>query len=120
VPAARYWSLQLYSMGWFEPIDGPGRVTSRNHLQTTVGAGGRVRSVVAHADPGVDNWLDTGGRREGLLILRWFWPSGEGAPAPSATVVPVAAIARDPGVTTDARAREREARRRHMAWRFRT
>jgi hypothetical protein len=120
VPAARYWSLQLYTMGWFEPIDAPGRVTSRNHLQTTVGAGGRVRSVVAHTDPGVDNWLDTGGRREGLLILRWFWPNGEGAPTPSATVVPVAAIAHDPGVTTDARARERDARRRQLAWRFRT
>jgi hypothetical protein len=122
VPAARYWSLQLYTMGWFEPIDPGGRVTSRNHLQTTVGPADRVRAVVAHTDPGVDNWLDTGGRSEGLLILRWFWPSGPDAPAPTATVVAASTVAADPVRESDTRTREAEldARRRHMAWRFRT
>jgi hypothetical protein len=116
VPAARYWSLHLYTMGWFEPIDLAGRVTSRNHLQTSVGPDGRVRAVVAHRDPGVPNWLDTGGRPQGLLTLRWFWPTGERAPAPEATVMQWSdAAGEDPP-----RDAERDARRRHLAWRFRT
>ena len=132
VPAARYWNLQLSSLGWFEPIDPVGRITSRNHLQLATSADGRVRAVLAHHDPGVANWLDTGGRREGLLTLRWFWPTGEGAPSPTATVVPVhdAALAVEGGggaggsgataLGGSARAEEMERRRRHLAWRFRT
>jgi hypothetical protein len=123
VPAARYWSLQLYTMGWFEPIDPPGRITSRNHLQTTVGADGRVRAVVAGRDPGVPNWLDTGGRPEGLLTLRWFWPTGDGAPEPTATVMDLADVGRGAdsaaGSERAAPDAELEARRRHLAWRFR-
>ncbi len=112
-----YWSLHLYTMGWFEPIDPSGRITSRNHLQTTVGPDGTVRAVVAHHDPGVPNWLDTAGRPEGLLTLRWFWPMGDGAPQPQATVVPFAEVAGPPGAGATA---EMAERRRHMAWRFRT
>jgi hypothetical protein len=114
VPAARYWGLHLYTLGWFEPIDPGGRVTSRNHLQATVGDDGRVRAVVAHRDPGEPNWLDTGGRPEGLLTLRWFWPAGESAPAPRTSVVTL------PEREFEGRAAELEARRRHIAWRFRT
>ena len=33
VPDARYWSLQLYKMAWFTPLD-IGRTTSLNHAQT--------------------------------------------------------------------------------------
>jgi hypothetical protein len=114
VPASRYWSLHLYTLGWFEPIDLAGRVTSRNHLQTAIGDDGRVHAVVAHRDPGEPNWLDTGGRPEGLLTLRWFWPTGEGAPAPTTRVVRLDAA------PYAGRAVELEARRRHIAWRFRT
>jgi hypothetical protein len=114
VPAARYWSLHLYTLGWFEPIDLAGRVTSRNHLQTTVGSDGRVRAVVAHRDPGEPNWLDTGGREEGLLMLRWFWPTGGDAPTPRTQVVRLA------GAPYAGRAVDLAARRRHIAWRFRT
>jgi hypothetical protein len=114
VPAARYWSLHLYTLGWFEPIDPAGRVTSRNHLQTVIGDDGRVHAVVAHRDPGEPNWLDTGGRPEGLLTLRWFWPTGEGAPAPATRVVTL------PAAVHPGREDELAARRRHIAWRFRT
>ncbi len=119
-PPARYWSLHLYTMGWFEPIDLAGRVTSRNHLQTAVGPDGRVRAVVAHRDPGEPNWLDTGGREVGLLTLRWFWPTGEGAPAPTTAVVRLASAPAPDAPVDPARAAELEARRDHVAWRFRT
>jgi len=72
--------------------------------------------VVAHRDPGEPNWLDTGGREVGLLTLRWFWPTGEGAPAPATSVVRLPPA---PAPPVD-RAGELEARRRHIAWRFRT
>ena len=32
-----------------------------------------IRLVVAHRDPGVPNWLDTGGHREGFLTPRWAY-----------------------------------------------
>ena len=118
VPAARYWSFHLYTLGWFEPIDPAGRITTRNHVQTAVDADGRVRAIVAHRDPGGPNWIDTGGRSEGLLTLRWFWPTGERAPAPEASVVPFSSVV-EPGATAD-RPAELETRRRHLAWRFRT
>jgi Protein of unknown function (DUF1214) len=118
VPDARYWSLHLYTMGWFEPIDPAGRITTRNHKQTTVGADGRIRAVVAHRDPGGPNWIDTGGRADGLLTLRWFWPTGDRAPVPDACVVPWDAVA-DGGAGVD-RPGELQQRRRHLAWRFRT
>jgi len=120
VPAARYWSFQLYNLGWFEAFDLDDRIVSVNDTQAARTDGGRrVSLVVSGDDPGVANWLDTGGRREGLLMLRWFWPS-DGAPAPSPVtrVVPLASI--DGPVDAMARAAQRRARLDHLAWRFRT
>jgi hypothetical protein len=73
---------------------------------------------VSATDPGSRNWLDTAGRRRGMLIFRWFWPTGDGVPSPTATVVPVAEVAGD-GVTAATRAATMAARRAHLAWRFR-
>ncbi len=122
-PQARYWSLQLATLGWFEQVDPVHRITSLNQHQAAVDADGRLRVVLAHADPGIPNWLDSGGRREGLLTLRWFWPRSD--PQPSARVVAAAQLsdALPPGMPrVDAAARRRELRRRkeHLAWRFRT
>jgi hypothetical protein len=125
VPDARYWSLQLYPMGWFELADPVERITSLNHLQTTLSSDGRIRAVVAHRDPGVANWLDAGGRRNGLCTLRWFWPISDDAPAPKARVVHVDEVRGSmPDDTVlvgpEERAATLESRRRHLAWRFRT
>jgi hypothetical protein len=123
VPDARYWSLQLYKMTWFTPHD-IGRTTSLNHAQTHVDEpSGRVQVVVAHEDPGVPNWLDTQGRRTGLVNLRHFW--GEVLPTPTATVVEAddvraALPAGTPVVTPEQRAATVRDRREHLAWRFRT
>ena len=124
VPAARYWSLQLYNLRWFEAFELNDRITTRNDRQMWIGDDGRVRAVVSHTDPGVPNWLDTGGRREGLLMLRWFWPTGD-APSPSARVVDAGAVGDEfpsdvPVIDTAGRAAERRARLDHLAWRFRT
>ncbi len=117
VPPARYWSLQMYTHGWFEPFPYADRVGARNQTQVEPGPDGRIQVVVAHRDPGVRNWLDTGGRREGLLMFRWFWPTGP-EPSPTARVVALADV-RGP-VTPEQRAAEIAARLEHVAWRFRT
>lgn len=125
VPDARYWSLQLYPVGWFELADPVERITSLNHRQARVSDDGRIRAVVSHRDPGVDNWLDAGGRRNGLCTLRWFWPLSDDAPGPIARVVPVDEVwdalpAGTVRVTADERTALLDSRRRHLAWRFRT
>ena len=123
VPRARYWGLQLASLGWFEPIDPARRVTSINHQQAFVSEDGRARFVLAHADPAVPNWLDLAGHEEGLLTYRWFWPESD--PTMSCRIVPIAQLrealpASTPHVDPQARAADLAARRAHLAWRFRT
>jgi hypothetical protein len=124
IPDSRYWSFHLYNLAWWEALEYAKRITSLNHTQTRISDDDRVRVVVAHEDPGVPNWLDTEGRREALLTLRWFWPNGA-APSPSTQVVKLAdvraALPGDtPTVDTAARRREIQRRRDHVAWRFRT
>lgn len=125
VPQARYWSAQLYMMGTFELVDPYGHITSLNHEQTHVSSDGRVRWVVSASDPGVVNWLDVAGRRNGLCTLRWFWPTGEDGMTPTTTVLDVSEVPAHlppdtPRVSPDERSVELAARRAHLRWRFRT
>jgi hypothetical protein len=117
LPPARYWSLHLYPMGTFAHMDLVNTITSLNHRQVVLGEDGRLHAVVSATDTGALNWLDTGGRRRGLLTYRWFWPTGEGMPAPEARVVKASEL--DGPVTPEQRAEVRSARRTHLAWRFR-
>ena len=115
VPDARYWTLQLYGLGWFELAAWDERITSLNHTQTDV-VDGRIRVVVSAADPGTPNWLDTTGRSEGLLTFRWFWANG--APTPTASVVSLDDVRSD-AVSPAARREVKAGRREHLARRFR-
>ncbi|MBW2496653.1 MAG: DUF1214 domain-containing protein [Deltaproteobacteria bacterium] len=123
VPDARYWGLQLANLGWFEQIDPVNRITTINQHQAHIDGDGRLRMVVAHEDPGVANWLDTGGHHDGLLTFRWFWPQAD--PSPATRVVKRSEVADlmpadAPSVSTEARRAEIGARKAHLAWRFRT
>ncbi|MEM7408801.1 MAG: hypothetical protein AAF430_01030 [Myxococcota bacterium] len=123
VPDAPYWGLQLASLGWYEPIDPVHRITSLNHQQIAVDPDGRARIVLAHRDPGVANWLDTGAHRDGLLTYRWFWPRSD--PAPQVRVVAfdaLAALLPDDAarVSPEERRTTLRDRQAHLAWRFRT
>jgi hypothetical protein len=122
-PDADAFDFQLYSLAWFETLDFPNRVTSRNHTQTVTDADGRIRLVVSHHDPGVANWIDTEGRREAMLTYRWI--KARSTPTPVARVVKLADLDRElpsDTVRVDAAARREEIRRRqaHIAWRYRT
>ncbi len=84
-PRARYWSFQLCNV-WFVTMDYAHRINSLNDAQLTIDSDGKCRIVVAHEDPGVANWLDTGGATEGCLQYRYIWT--EDNPRPSVQVVP--------------------------------
>jgi len=80
----RYWSF-LVTNDLFATIDWTHRQSSLNGHQARIDADGRFRAVVAVRDPGVPNWLDTGGYLHGAIQGRWNRASS--APRPSLTRV---------------------------------
>ena len=58
---------------WGESHDFANRQSSLNGAQAELDGDGVLRWVIAHADPGVPNWLDTTGHREGFMSPRWSY-----------------------------------------------
>lgn len=123
VPATLYWSFQLYNP-WWESPDVQDRQTSLSFTQAHLDGDGRFRCVLAHTDPGVPNWLDTGGSRRGFIFYRWLWPEA-GLPAPTGRVVKLKEVrglmpADHPQVDLATRRKQLSARRVWFAKRFQT
>ncbi|MCU1602966.1 MAG: hypothetical protein JWO22_3675 [Frankiales bacterium] len=78
-PQSRYWSCTLENI-WHECIEPRRRRSSTTNVLAEE-KDGRVRLVISATDPGTPNWLDTGGRHRGFVILRWL----DGAAAPELT-----------------------------------
>jgi hypothetical protein len=91
LPDARYWQIELCDP-WFKTLEFASLQTSLNHNLARVDADGRLRCVIAHADPGVQNWLDTTGNREGMIQYRWIWTRTN--PQPRVRIVKLADVAR--------------------------
>ncbi len=85
LPDARYWQFQLCDV-WFRTMDWATRQTGLNHTQARVDSDGKLRIVIAHRDPGVQNWLDTAGHPEGMFQYRFIWTRTQ--PQPSVRIVP--------------------------------
>ena len=85
-PATRYWSVTLENI-WHECIDPHRRRSSITNAAAKTDADGNVRIVAAASDPGVDNWIDTGGRHRGFVTVRWL--DNPDAPMVKTAVVPV-------------------------------
>lgn len=83
-PDTRYWSVTVENI-WHECIDVRRRRSSLTKASAVRSADGSVRVVIAAQDPGVGNWLDTGGRRRGFVLLRWL--DSPVAPAVTTTVM---------------------------------
>lgn len=116
-PDARYWQIQLCDV-WFRTMDWATRQTGLNHFQARADRDGRVRVVIAHRDPGIQNWLDTGGHPEGMLQYRWIFTKNN--PAPTAKIVPFekirSALTPDtPAYATEERRAALAIRHRHLA-----
>jgi hypothetical protein len=117
-PSCRHWSVSLANY-WWESIDFAERQSSLNGHQARLDSDGVFRGVIAHADPGVPNWLDTGGHERGSLAVRYL--GADGAPMPSLRPVPLAALRAElpPDTPTVDRAERDQvlAIRRHAVWR---
>jgi hypothetical protein len=109
----RYWNVQLNDELW-NAVPFVYRQSSLNGHQARLDRDGRFRAVIALEDPGVHNWLDPAGTRNGMLIGRWY--GADRLPLPTLRRVP----ARDvrgylpddtPVVTPDERAAQLRARR---------
>jgi hypothetical protein len=86
---------------------------------------GRYTFVIAREDPGVYNWLDTGGLHEIFALHRWQGLPSDGVALPQITskVVPLKDLARAlpqgvRTVTAAERAAQLERRRREFTRRF--
>jgi hypothetical protein len=103
-------------------IDQINRPTSINGYQARLDQDGRFRAVISVTDPGVPNWLDTGGHLRGAISGRWWTPSHE--PQTTLTKVPLAEIRaylpeETPVVTFEEREASVRARRRGAQLRIR-
>ncbi len=67
-----YVSFHLGNL-WGESPDYANHQSSLNLLQMYMGEDGIQRWVVAHRDPGVQNWIDTTGLPRGFLSHRWAY-----------------------------------------------
>jgi hypothetical protein len=111
---AAFWTVQLGNT-WFQSLDYQYRQGSLNSRQATPDPDGRFRIVVSHVDPGYVNWLDTGGRREGVVYYRWNQAAAQPA-APKARVLKLAELPTAmpvDGARIDAAERERRLRERY-------
>jgi hypothetical protein len=71
-PQGIYWSFHTGDV-WSRSLDFFERQSSLNKDQVALGGDGSLTLVVAASDPGIANWLDTAGRRDGVLIMRNYY-----------------------------------------------
>lgn len=66
-----YWNIQINDP-YFNAVEIVYRFSSINEATAKYSSDGKLRAVVSAQDPGVPNWLDTGGFHEGTIYGRWF------------------------------------------------
>jgi hypothetical protein len=81
-----YWGLTT-ATAWMESLDYRYTTTNLNNHTAERSPDGDWRLVIAPTDPGVPNWLDSGGRREGYMIVRWVL--ADHPPHPTCEIVPI-------------------------------
>ncbi|MCB1704928.1 MAG: hypothetical protein KDI17_08695 [Halioglobus sp.] len=122
----QYIGFQIGNL-WGESIEYANQIGSLNGHQMTADSDGVFRIVLAHSDPGVPNWVDTTGHREGFMSPRWTYsdtPAPEQWPSITAKKVPFAEIRKhlpaDTATVTPAQRREQiRIRQQHVQKRYR-
>lgn len=79
VPEAPYWGVSLQNL-WMQSLDYAHYQVELNDRQIET-ENGRYRIVVSHRQPPAGNWLDTTGKREGLVSIRYQRSSGSEKPS---------------------------------------
>ena len=110
-----YWNIQLNDP-LFNALEYVYRLSSLNSHTAKISSDGKFRAVIALTDPGVPNWLDPAGYKEGGIYGRWF--DCDTNPTPIIKRVPLAELRRhlpaDTPVITPEQRKE-ELRRRVRA-----
>lgn len=70
IPDCRFWNLQINNW-WMESLDYRHHRICHNLHSAVPDADGGVTLVLAHANPGHPNWLETAGHERGTMCLRW-------------------------------------------------
>ena len=91
IPPGPFTNVMLWNVH-MQTLEYVGRRSSLNASQIIPEADGSYRIVIAHRDPGVPNWLDTGGHNQGTIFWRFLLPD-EQPEHPQCTVVPVDSLA---------------------------
>ena len=66
-----YWNIQLNDP-YFNALEYVYRLSSTNGAMAKLSSDGKLRAVIALQDPGVPNWLDPAGYKEGGIYGRWY------------------------------------------------
>jgi hypothetical protein len=108
-----YWNVQVAD-GLWNQVELVYRQSSLNGLQAAIDTDGKFRAVLSPEDPGIHNWLDTGGNLFGSLVGRWYRCSSH--PTPTVTKVRLKDLEQHlprstPRITPDQRASQLRTRR---------
>lgn len=119
-PHADWWGVEFGNYYW-ETMDYRYRLCSTNIHHATLEDDGELVVVVSHEDPGLPNWLDPCGYREGYITFRWIGSAHY--PRPECTLLPAAQLqAALPAdvrrITPEARAEQLRDRRVGILRRF--
>jgi len=66
-----YWNIQLNDP-LFNAVEYVYRLSSLNAATAQISSDGKLRAVIALEDPGVPNWLDPAGFKQGTIYGRWY------------------------------------------------
>jgi len=88
-PECQHWNFQLNNH-WMESLDYRYFPVSVNKVTARYRPDGSVRIVVAHKDPGCDNWIDTVGHEFGTMCFRWIHATAH--PEPQTRLVALADV----------------------------
>ncbi len=110
-----YWNIQLNDE-LFNAVEYVYRCSHLNAWNSHISSDGKLRAVISLSDPGVANWLDPAGFREGTIYGRWY--DCDIAPTPIIKRVPLSQLRNSlpkdtPTVTPEQRADQ--LRRRFLA-----
>jgi len=92
IPDCENWNLQVDNY-WMESLDYRYHRIHVNKHTAQYRPDGGVRIVISERDPGVPNWLETAGHRQGTLCFRWIGARRGEEVHPVTRVLPVAALA---------------------------
>ena len=84
---AAYWQFQLYDV-WIKSLDFMHCQTDINMDNAIIDKDGKFRAVISLTDPGIANWLDPVGRKEGIVVFRNY--RAKVAPNPDTQLVKLA------------------------------